>query len=161
MAKTDLDTELKKISDRVTSNKTKHLLIENELKELEKFNAAYFTGKNCFDSDGTQNVLAFQSVYNYFDAVGFEIASWKSNGLFNEKISSVISNYDAVPKIVYNNARIKVKFNGNHLKQNKTTYNCGPIVKIYIVYRLSPAIKDSSVTLQNCRFGAVKLTKKY
>ena len=71
-----------------------------------------------------------------------------------------MSNYDAVPKIVYDNARIKVKFNGNLLKQNKTTYNYGPIVNIYTVYRLSPAIKDSSVTLQNCRFGAVKLTKK-
>ena len=59
MAKTDLDTELKKISDIVTSNKTKHLLIENELKKLEKFDAAYFTGKNYFDSDGTQNLLVF------------------------------------------------------------------------------------------------------
>ena len=28
--KTDFDTELKKISDRVTSNKTKHPLVENE-----------------------------------------------------------------------------------------------------------------------------------
>ena len=31
ITKADLDTELKNISDRVTSNKTKHLLVENEL----------------------------------------------------------------------------------------------------------------------------------
>ena len=31
--------------------------------------------------------------------------------------------------------------------------------KIYIVYRLTPDTKDSSVTFQNCLFGAVKLTK--
>ena len=38
--KTDFDAELKRISDRVTSNKSKHLLVENKLKKLEKFNAA-------------------------------------------------------------------------------------------------------------------------
>ena len=32
---TDLYTELKKICDRVTSNKTKHFLIENELKKTK------------------------------------------------------------------------------------------------------------------------------
>ena len=31
--KTDFDTRLKKISDRVTKNKAKHLLVENELKK--------------------------------------------------------------------------------------------------------------------------------
>ena len=50
--KTDFDTKLKKISDRVASNKSKHL--------LEKFDAAYFRGKNYFEGDGTQNYLVFQ-----------------------------------------------------------------------------------------------------
>ena len=49
--------------------------------------------------------------------------------------------------------------NANFLKQDKVTYNHGPIVNIYIVYILSPTTKDSSVTLQNCLFSAVKLTK--
>ena len=49
--KTDLDTKLKKISDRVTKNKSKHLLVENELKKLEKFDAAYFRGKSYFDGN--------------------------------------------------------------------------------------------------------------
>ena len=35
ITKTDLDFELKKIYDRVTSNKTKHLLVENELKKTK------------------------------------------------------------------------------------------------------------------------------
>ena len=51
--------KLKKISDRVTSNKSKHLLLEIELKKLQKFDAAYFRGKNYFNNDGTQNYLAF------------------------------------------------------------------------------------------------------
>ena len=32
MIKTDFDTKLKKVSDRVTANKSKHLLVEAELK---------------------------------------------------------------------------------------------------------------------------------
>ena len=36
------------------------LLAENELNTLEKFDAAYFRGKNYFDGDGTQNYLVFQ-----------------------------------------------------------------------------------------------------
>ena len=54
---------------------------------------------------------------------------------------------------------MKLIFSGDLLKQNKVTYNHGPIVNIYNVYRLTPTTKDSSVTLQNCLFGAVKLTK--
>ena len=57
---------MKKISDRVTSNKSKHLLVKTELKKLKKFDAAYFRGKNCFDGDGTQNHLVFQPMYKYF-----------------------------------------------------------------------------------------------
>ena len=55
------DTRLKIISDRVTKNKSKHLLVENEFKKLEKFDAAYFRGKSHFDgNDGSQNSLVFQ-----------------------------------------------------------------------------------------------------
>ena len=46
VTKVDFDARLKKISDRVISNKSKHLLVENELKKLEKFDAVYFRGKN-------------------------------------------------------------------------------------------------------------------
>ena len=135
------------------------MLIETELKKINNFDTPYFRSKNYFDDDGTQNYLVFQPVYKYFDAVGFEIVSWKSKGLFNEEISFVMNSKGAAPKIVYDNARIRVKFNGNLLKQNITTCNHRPILNIYIVYRLSHATKDSSVTLQNSLFGAVKLTK--
>ena len=64
---TDFDTRLKKIGDRVTKNKSKHLLVENELKKLEKFDAAYFRGKSYFDAnDGSQNSLVFQVAEKYF-----------------------------------------------------------------------------------------------
>ena len=54
---------------------------------------------------------------------------------------------------------MRVKFNVDFLKQDKITYNHGPRVNIYIVHRLTPAVKDFNVTLENRLFGAVKLTK--
>ena len=41
---TDYDAKLKTISDRVASNKTKHLLVENELKKLKTFDPSFFKG---------------------------------------------------------------------------------------------------------------------
>ena len=41
-------------------------------------------------------------------------------------------------KVVYDNARVKAKFNGNLLKQNKVPYNHRSIVNIYFVNRLTP-----------------------
>ena len=61
--------------------------------------------------------------------------------------------------LLYLNARLKVKFNGDLLKQVNATYNYGPIVNIYNVYELIPDTKDSSSTLESCLFGVVKLTK--
>ena len=77
----------------------------------------------------------------------------------NEKISSITrSNYNQAPSLAYDNVRIKLKFFGALLKQDKIIYNHGPIVNIYIVYRLGPSITND-ITLENCPLGAVKLTK--
>ena len=89
----------------------------------------------------------------------FEINSWKSKGLSNEKVSPVSKPYEADIKIIYNNPRIKVKFNESLLKEDKTTYSHGPIVNIYVVYKLASRTNNSNVTLENCLFGEVKLTK--
>ena len=79
----------------------------------------------------------------------------------NDKISSTTttSNNTFATNLIFNNAGIEVKFNGDFLKQNKVTYNHGAIVNIYIVYRLIPDTKDSNITLENCLFGVVKLRK--
>ena len=61
VTKTDFDTKLQSLNKRNTSNKTKHLFIENELKKLQKFGSSYFRGKNHFEEDGTQNYLVFQA----------------------------------------------------------------------------------------------------
>ena len=160
VTKTDFDPKLQSFNKRINSNKTKRVLVKTELKKLKKFNAAYFRSKNYFDGDGTQYYLLFQPVYKYLEKLGNDISSRESKGLSNEKISSNITyNYNQAPDVVYDLAITKLSFNTDLLKQDKATYNYGPIVNISIVYRLAPDINNCGVTLENCPFGAVKLTK--
>ena len=62
---TDFDDKLKSLNQKLHSNKTKHLLVENELKKLETFDSIYFRGKSYFEEDGTQNYLVFQAMFRY------------------------------------------------------------------------------------------------
>ena len=95
-------------------------------------------------------------MYNYFEKIGDKVSSWKRKGLSDEKI---ISTDKSATKTIYDNARIKVTFNGDLLKQKQVTYNHGPIVNIYIAYGTISDTKTSNITLENCLFGVVKLTK--
>ena len=53
-----------------------------------------------------------------------------------------------------------LKLNGCCLKQDKITFNHGKIVNIYIFYDLKSNLNyNDDITLENCLFGAVKLTK--
>ena len=121
---------------RVTKNKTKYLLVENEPKKLQKFDAAYFSGKSHFEEDGTQNYLVFQPMYRYFKriagvGIGNYIYFWKSIGLSDESLNSnTASNYKITPELSYYSTKTKVKFSGSCLKQYKVTYNHGTIVNI-------------------------------
>ena len=64
--KTDFDAKLSSLKRKITSNKTIHLLVENELKKLETSDSIYFRGKSHFNDDDAQNWLAFQSIQRYF-----------------------------------------------------------------------------------------------
>ena len=55
ITKRDFDAKRSYRNRKITSNKTKHLLVENELKKLETFDSIYFRGKIHFEDDGTQN----------------------------------------------------------------------------------------------------------
>ena len=69
VTKTDFDVKLKAVSDRVTKNKSKHLLVENGLNELETFDASYFRGKNYFEDRGTLIYLVFQPIDKCFKRI--------------------------------------------------------------------------------------------
>ena len=65
------------------------------------------------------------------------------------------------PSLNYLGTKIRVKFSGSCLKQDKITYTHEKIVNIYIVYEVNS--KDNTITSdftsENCLFGAVTLTK--
>ena len=64
------------------------------------------------------------------------------------------------PSVDYVGTKGRVKFNGGCLKQDKISFDHGKIVNIYIVYETERSVNISSYpTLENCLFGAVKLTK--
>ena len=138
------------------------MLVQNELKKLQKFDSAYFRGKSHSEEDGTQN----QPIYRYFRRIvdvgsGNSIYFWKSVGLSDEKLNSnTASNYKITPELNYYGTKIRLEFNGSCLNQDKVTYNHGKIVNIYVVYEISKNYSISTYpTLENCLFGAVSLTK--
>ena len=42
VTKTDFDGKLSNLNTKITANKTKHILVENELKKLKAFDLSYF-----------------------------------------------------------------------------------------------------------------------
>ena len=95
VTKADFDLKLKKNSDRVTSNKSEHLLVENELKKLKQFDLSYFKGKKYF-GDNNMNYLVFEVLLQYldfyYDSFYKPVLSWKSKGVSTEIIKVPRSN---------------------------------------------------------------------
>ena len=161
ITKTEFDSKLSNLNRKITSNKTKHLLVENELNKLKTFDSSCFIGKSHFDEDGTQNYLVFQPLKKYFKLITntLSILSCQSKGLSTENIDPPTTNLS--PSINYVGNKIRVKFTGSCLKQsNKLAYTHKNIVNIYIVYELGASTSnDNDPTLKNCLFGAATLTK--
>ena len=51
ITKTDFGTKLSSLNRKITSNKTKHLFVENQLKKLKTFDSSYFIGKSHFEEE--------------------------------------------------------------------------------------------------------------
>ena len=170
VTKTDFNNKLSSLNSIlnkiIVSNRTKHLVVENELKKLKTFDSSYFHGKSHFEEDGTQNHLVFQPMRRYFKTVGnsdCNILSWKSKGLSDEKINSIKkTDYGLNPYLDFHDInKIRVKFNGDCLKQDHPTLLFhDEIINFYIVYEITDNSNVSShQTLENCLFGIVKLTE--
>ena len=79
------------------------------------------------------------------------ISSWQSKGLY--------SDYKLNPKVNYYGTKIRLEFRGSCLKQDKSTFNHGKIVNIYIVYEIDKWYTKSHPALVNFLIGAVSITK--
>ena len=163
MARTDFHAKSSSLNRKITENKTKHLLVENELKKLKTFYLSYSIGKSQFEEGGTQNYLVFQPINRYFKVITnkFYISSWKSKGLSDEAIKSpVTSDNSLTPLTDYLASKMRLKFSGSCLKQPKLQCTHGTIVNIYTVYELGASgSNNNGPILKNCLFGAVTLTK--
>ena len=116
-------------------------IVQNELNKLKTFNSSYFIGKSHFEEDGVQNYLVFQPLNKYFKVITNAntkyISSWQSKGLSDESIKPpATSDYKLNPKVNYYGTKTRLEFRGSCLKQDKSTFNHGKIVNIYIVYEL-------------------------
>ena len=139
ITKTAFDAKLSSLYRKITTNKTKNLLVENELNKLKTFDSSYFIGKSHFEEDGTQNYLVFQPMYRYFKMITNTdyISSWKSKGLSAESIKPpTTSDNSLTPALSYYGTKTRVTFTGSCLKQPKISYTHGKRVNIYIVMNL-------------------------
>ena len=159
ITKTDFDAKLSSLNGKITANKTKHFLNDNNL--------SYYRGKQYFDEGSTkQNYLVFLPMRKYFKlnsvaGVVDRVLSWQSKGISNESIKPPTTPDNSLTsELNYYGTKTRVKFTRSCLKQSRISYTHGKVVSIYIVYELGASSSYvSDPTLKNCLFGAVTLTK--
>ena len=151
---------MKKISDRITSNKSKHLLVENVLKKSKTFGLSYFKGKNYFEgNDRARNTLVFQIIQKHFDLRnGDEVSRWKSKGLSNQYFGIAGTLGDVVLSKRIKPMHIIFKEAGTLVQYDNDVIAGGSIINIYIVYKASPKTISSNFVFKNCLFDAIKIT---
>ena len=101
ITKSDFDAKLKNISDRVTNNKSRIILLDNELKKLKTL--ADSAAKTKSDEGQIEDSFArgfyyyLQQIYlvyeckmGSFNFSNGKISEWKSTGIFNSYLTDII-----------------------------------------------------------------------
>ena len=166
ITKTYFDAKLSGLNRKITKNKPKHLLVENELSKLKTFDSSYFHGKNYFDEDDTQNYYIFQPIPKYLKVAYVNdisyILSWKSRGLNDIKIESIKrNNYLLNPRMDnHDMSKLRIKFNGSFLNRFPSTILHEDIVNIYIAYEITSDYSSINYpTSENFLFGSLNQLK--
>ena len=94
-------------------------------------------------------------MYRYFKKIANTdyISEWKSKGLSDKIVTPPTTSYNSLaPLLNYIGNKIRVKFTGSCLKQDKITFTHKTIVNIYTVYEISVSTRgyDDYPTLENC-----------
>ena len=159
ITKTDFDAKLSNLNRKITANKTKHFLNDNDL--------SYYRGKQYFvEGSGKQNYLVFLPINKYFKLnsvvnTADYVLSRQSKGLSDESIKPpTTANNSLTPELNYYGTKTKIKFTGSCLKQSSHILTHKKIVNIYIIYESAASSShDGDPTIKNCLFSAVTLTK--
>ena len=129
ITKTDFNTKLKDISVRVTNNKSKDLLLDNELKKLK----ILLVLKTKFDKGQKENSFTggfyyyLQQSYLVYECKRYSfkrdknnsLITWRSSGIYNFIANSdlkVIPNVQGFLPILENNGRMNLDFSGNYFE---------------------------------------------
>ena len=176
ITKTDFDAKLKNISDRVTNNKSKDLLLDNELKKLKtlvgssaKIKFDEVQKENSFNRGFfyylQQSYLVYECKMDSFNFSNKKISKWKSTGIFiysdDSSMKGIEDTKTKLPEL-RNDGRMHVYLQGNHFQQNNVMIpNNNNVINIYVVYKLYPtsSTRNTDYTIQNALFGAMKITK--
>ena len=158
ITKTDFDAKLSSRNRKITGNKTKHFVNDNDL--------IYYRGKQYFDEgSGEQNYLVFLPLRKYFKlnsvaGAADYVLSWQSKGLSNESIKPpTTTNNSLTPELNYYGTKTKIKFTRSCLKQSSHILTHKKVCNFYIVYELAASSShNSDPTIKNCLFVAVTLT---
>ena len=175
ITKTNFDVKLKNISDRVTNNKLKDLLLDNELKKLKTLVGS--SAKIKFDEvqkeisfvrgffSDTQNInLVYECKVSSMKFYIARILEWKPKDIYdslNKNLLNSVQNIKNVaPDIKNINGQLYAFFNGNYFEQDPTTIP-NNLINIYCVYPLDPILstRDIIFAIQNALFGAIEITE--
>ena len=116
ITKTDFDAKLSRLNRKITANKTRHFLNDNDL--------SYYRGKQYFgEGSGKQNYLVYLPLRKYFklnsvvDAADY-VLSWQFKGLSNESIKPpTTTNNSLTPELNYYGTKTKIRITKSCLKQ--------------------------------------------
>ena len=149
------------LTKKNTSNKTKQLLVENELNKFRTFYLGYFNGKSHFEEDGTQHYLVFPPIVRYFKVNTITstdyISSWKPKGLSVGSIKPPTTSDNSLTPTLsyYDQLKVRVTFTKSCLKQPKFRHTDKTIVNIYIVYEMG-AFTSNEVVITTAQLHSTK-----
>ena len=130
---------LQSYNKNIVSNRQLIKINQSKLNLIQK---NYFKGKTYLKSDdGTQNHLVFQPLSKHFQknigvGNGQYVYYWKSKGLSDESINSITTSAYIITPNYFGN-KVRVKFSGSCLKQDKIGYTHKTIVNIYIFHEIT------------------------
>ena len=175
ITKIDSDTKLKRVSDRVTNNKSKDILLDNELKKLKtRVDSSEKTKLNDVQKEisfvrgfisYTQNSnLVYECKVSSMKPSFYGILEWKPKDIYDNSnknvLNSVQNTKSVAPDIKNINGQLYVSFNGNYFEQDPITIP-NNVINIYVVYKLDPisSTRNTDYAIRNALFGAMKITK--
>ena len=168
ITKADFDAKLK--------NKSRNILLDNELKNLKtlvgssaKIKFDEVQKENSFNRGFfyyiQQSYLVYECKIDSFNFDNRKISKWKSTGTFNYSNYFSMKGIEDIKKELprlKDDEKVYAYLQGTYFQQtNVIITNNKNVINIYIVYKLDPiaSMRDDTFTVQNALFGAMEITK--